>query len=492
MPYRVSDRPSPLAPFVNRPRSLTLAALALLAIATVTGGLVWSRGAESRRWDALRPALPTPAGSSMPGLDARLAALAPRFARWPVDHAALAEFAQVCHANGRLPEAARAYEALVAIEPHEARWPHLLANLLTGYGRLHEALPLLERAAALAPTQPIAWQRLGEARLKANRVDEAAAAFTAALKLQPASVHALFGLARCDLQAGRLTAARSRLQEAVAANPDFPGAQTLLATVWERLGNPAAAQAARQRVRGDGRYTEAPDPWAIDLTACGHDPYALLVAASALSSDARHREALPLLDRALALAPRDARLHRQQGNTFVRLANLPAARRKFEDALALAPADEKIRTDLLTTLKGLKDTAAANQLVRDGLVTNPDSAAFLFEAGLLAVREGRTGEAVAHFQTVWTRQPDQPAAGCELATLHFAAGRPAEGDIVLDQLASRHPDDPAVLALLVRRGIDTRDPRTGDWLRRAQATGKSLSLVAELRQAYFARFGVMP
>jgi hypothetical protein len=49
-----------------------------------------------------------------------------------------------------------------------------------------------------------------------------------------------------------------------------------------------------------------------------------------------------------------------------------------------------------------------------------------------------------------------------------------------------------VLTLLVRRGIETRDPRTGDWLRRAQDTGKALTTLAELRQAYFARFGVMP
>ena len=60
------------------------------------------------------------------------------------------------------------------------------------------------------------------------------------------------------------------------------------------------------------------------------------------------------------------------------------------------------------------------------------------------------------------------------------------------ELEVPNPDDPTVLTLLVRRGIETRDPRTGDWLRRAQDTGKSLPTLAELRQAYFARFGVMP
>lgn len=467
-----------------------LAVSALLL--AVAGWLVWSRSVEARRWERLRPAVPTVAGDSAPGLDARLADAAAKFSGWPPDRAALAEFAQLCHANGRIDEAMRAYEALMLVEPAEARWPHHLAHLLAGYGRMADALPLLEKAAALAPDEPIVWQRLGEVRLKNNQTDGAATAFTAVLRLRPNDVHALFGLARCDLQAGRLTAARGRLQEAVAANPDFPGAQSLLATVWERLGNTAAAQAARLRVRGDGRYTEAPDPWAVDLATFGHDPYALLVAASALSSDARPREALPLLERALALNPRDARLHRQLGNTLARIGDLPAARAPLERALALAPADEKIRTDLLNLLKGLKDEPAAERVVLAGLAASPDSTAFRFEAGLIAARHGRAEEAAAHFTEVWARAPDQTAAPCELAAVYFATGRSAEGEAVLEKLAAQHPADPAVLTLLVRRGIETRDPRTGDWLRRAQDTGKALTTLAELRQAYFARFGVMP
>lgn len=467
-----------------------LAVSALLL--AVAGWLVWSRLDEARRWERLRPAVPALAGDSAPGLDARLAVAATKFAGWPPDRAALAEFAQLCHANGWLDEAMRAYEALMAVEPAEARWPHHLAHLLAGYGRMADALPLLEKAAALAPDEPIVWQRLGEVRLKNNQTDGAATAFATVLRLRPNDVHALFGLARCDLQAGRLTAARSRLQEAVAANPDFPGAQSLLATVWERLGNTAAAQAARLRVRGDGRYTEAPDPWAVDLAAFGHDPYALLVAASALSSDARPREALPLLERALTLNPRDARLHRQLGNTLARIGDLPAAQAPLEHALALAPADEKIRTDLLNLLKGLKDEAGAERVVMAGLAASPDSTAFRFEAGLIAARHGRAEEAAAHFTEVWTRAPDQTAAPCELAAVYFATGRTTEGEAVLEKLAAQHPADPAVLTLLVRRGIETRDPRTGDWLRRAQDTGKALTTLAELRQAYLARFGVMP
>jgi tetratricopeptide (TPR) repeat protein len=464
-----------------------------VALLAAAGSWLWWHGqADHRRWTRLRPVLPALAGTDAPGLDARLAICAGKFSTWPADQAALAEFALLCHANGLLPEAIRGYEALIHLQPAEARWPHLLAGILTGFGRMDEALPFLQKAATLAPGQPIVWQRLGETHLKNNRLPEAAAAFDTVLKLRPADIHALFGLARCDLQAGRLTAARSRLQQAVAADPDFPGAQSLLATVFERLGNPAAAQAARLRVRGDGRYTEAPDPWAVNLAAYCHHSYTLLVAASALSSDARHREAMPLLERAIALAPQDARLHRQLGNTLAKIGDLPAARPKLEQALALEPANEKIRSDLINLLKGLRDVPAMEQVVLAGLTASPDSTAFRFEAGLIAALHGRSAEAVALFEDVWARAPDQTAAPCELAAVHFSAGRAAEGEAVLEKLRAQHPDDPAVLTLLVRRGIETRDPRTAEWLRRAQETGKSLPTLAELRQAYFARFGVLP
>jgi predicted Zn-dependent protease len=132
------------------------------------------------------------------------------------------------------------------------------------------------------------------------------------------------------------------------------------------------------------------------------------------------------------------------------------------------------------------------QVVLAGLAASPDSTAFRFEAGLVAALHGRSAEAVALFEEVWVRAPDQTAAPCELAAVYFSNGRAAEGEAVLEKLRTQHPDDPAVLTLLVRRGIETRDPRTAEWLRRAQEIGKSLPTLAELRQAYFARFGVMP
>jgi predicted Zn-dependent protease len=476
---------------VHRSKYLTFALLGLLAVAG-TGAFVWYRQADQRRWTALRPGFPAIAGSTAPGLDARLTQAAAGFARWPVDRAALVDFSLLCHANGQLPEAMQGYRALLVVDPAEARWPHLLAEILTGYGRLDEALPLLQQAVTLAPAQPVLWHRLGEARLKNNQTVEAGAAFAELLRLQPGNVHALFGLARCDLQAGRLTAARARLQEAVAAQPDFPGAPSLLATVYERLGNPAAAETTRKSVRGDGRYMGMPDPLAVDLTVYGHNPYALLVAASGEVSDGRPARAVPLLERAISLDPADARLHRQLARARGRLGDLAGARAALERAVALAPTDEKIRGELVELLRATRDQPALERVIAAGLVATPESASLHFEAGLLAARAGRFDEAIPHFEFAARAQPGESAAPCELAAIYFGTGRAAAGLAVLERLLQAQPTCQPALTQLARYGLEHGDPRTGEWLKRALAAGSPTPALTELNQTYQRRFGAIP
>ena len=471
--------------------------ISLLALVTVVGGVGGYRGwqgeAALRHWREIRPGMPGAMDSATaPGLEARLAADAAKIEQWPPDRTALAEFSQLCHANGFLPEAEQGYRALQELEPAEGRWPHRLAEVLSGLGRLHEARPQLQRVTVLAPDRSIAWQRLGEAELKLNHTAEAERAYQAALQRDAGKVHALFGLARCDLQAGRLTAARSRLQQAVAANPDFPGAQSLLAMVFDQLGNAAAADLARKRVSGDGRYTAASDPWALDLVAYGHNPYTLLTAASAELSDGNPKNALPLLQRALALTPDDARLHRQLGNTLHRLGERDGATKELEQALALAPNDEKIRMDFIKLLRESKAFTRLDQVVLAGTKTNPDSAGLNYEAGKIAERTGRPEEAISYLLSAWKLRPAEIAAPCELATVYFGLGRADEGRAVLETVLQTHPHDQTVLTLLIRQGIVAGDARTGEWLSQIEAQPEPGSSLAELRRSYQHRFGLAP
>jgi Flp pilus assembly protein TadD len=296
-------------------RLLTSGLLVLAATASGLGYVGWKKHVAQREWSATRPELPALVGPASPGLDARLAALSSRLSQYPPDPAALAEFTRVCHANGELSSAIAGYTTLLKMEPAEPRWPYRLASILAGYGRLAEAVPHLRRTVELAPDYLTARLKVAEALLKSNATTEAEAVYTEVLRRDAENIYGLVGLARCQLQAEQLTFARSTLQRAVASHPESSNAQSLLGTVLERLGNAQGAELARNRVRQGGHYAEPADPWMSELLADCHDPYTLLIASSAAVAESRSADALPILARGLALAPNDARLHRQLAKT---------------------------------------------------------------------------------------------------------------------------------------------------------------------------------
>jgi predicted Zn-dependent protease len=328
--------------------------------------------------------------------------------------------------------------------------------------------------------------------LKSNETSEAEATYRKVLAHDPQNAYAMLGLARCDLQADRLTAARSQLQRAVAAHPDFSAAQSLLGTVFERLGNSDGAEFARAKVKQGGHYTEPADPWLAELINDCHDPYTLLIAASAAAAEGRSGDALKLLDRGLALDPQNARLHRQLAKTHASLGNAIEARAEMERAVALEPTNDAIHLDLIGLLRQAQDNSGVAIAVANGVEACPESAALQFEAGLVASQAGRWDEAARFFETAWLNQPDQTAAAYEAATAHFRRGQPEAAVALLEKLLMRYPQQATAGSMLVRYGIQTGDARTAGWLRQTIAANPPPPVLAELRQDYQRRFGQTP
>lgn len=468
---------------------------AVLAAGIVAAGsfAAWKIYGPHRAWVTMRSNLPAVAGLVPPGLEPRLAASYARLQSWKPDRDALAEFALLCHANGFLSEAAAAYRGLVQLDPNQGRWPHLLATILAGYGELNEALPLLRRATELAPDHIASRLKLGDVLLKTNDVPAAEVAYQAVLSREPENPYALLGLARCDLQQERWTSARTRLQKAVSGAPNFSAAQHLLATVQERLGNPAAATVALARAtQGAKRFGEAPDAWITELVPYCHDVYRLLVTAAATAAAGSPKQAMPALDRALALAPDDVRVLRQYGNTEAMLDHFKPARAHLEHAIALSPTDDYLYLDLIAVLRSTNDTAAISSVMGAGLAACPTSAGLHFEAGMAAVANQQWEAAVPHFESSWRSRPDESAAPIELAKVHLRLGHAEAGIAVLEQIVAAQPKELAAHLMLVRYGISSGDTRTSAWLERAAAAGGPTATLTELRQAYHRRFGSTP
>jgi tetratricopeptide (TPR) repeat protein len=190
--------PSPAA--ARRPRSAwKIGAVALALLLAL--GLGWRAHDRRSQVQAYVPARPAGAVLS-PALAERLTAAESRARGWWQPAAGIAELGRLYHANGHAAEAAWCYTGAREVAPTEALWPHLLASLLAGAGRLEEALPLWREAVRLDPDYEPARLRLGDVLLKSNQAAEAARVYEAVLARTAHQPYALLGLARCRLSAG--------------------------------------------------------------------------------------------------------------------------------------------------------------------------------------------------------------------------------------------------------------------------------------------------
>jgi predicted O-linked N-acetylglucosamine transferase (SPINDLY family) len=184
------------------------------------------------------------------------------------------------HKSGRLNEAERLYQQILASNPEHFDALHLSGVIAHQRGRYGEAIALIERAVArdpnafpafnnlglayrafgdvtrasecfaraiaLSPQYAAAHNNLGLLFLARGRFDEAAAEFSQVLPLTPDSAEVHFRLALARHSGGNLDAAISAYRQALKLNTDLPEAHLQLARALEAQGNTAEALAGYQ------------------------------------------------------------------------------------------------------------------------------------------------------------------------------------------------------------------------------------------------------
>ena len=477
---------------MNR-KSLLWLAGAAATVALAAGGIWLARDFRYRRaWAAARPPIPDLTG--WPGkFLSQVNAADARTAHWPTRAAALGDLGVLYLANGFSVQAETCLRAVCHYDPANARWPHLLGSLLAGYGRLEEALPLFQAAVARNPGDIPARLRVGDILLKTNRPEAAATAYREVLQISPTDPYAMLGLARIDLAGGRWSAARLQLEAATRAHPDFPAAFNLLAKIYERAGNTERAEESRQRGETLGRFRDVPDPQVDDLWQVCYDVYRLQVTAATRVSTGQGRAALPVLERALDLAPANAYLERQIGNLRRELGDLAAAREHLEKAVGLQPNEAAAYLDLIAVYKAQEDSAARSRILDQGLRQCPNDAGLHFERGLERVTAGQFETAVSSFQTAIRLSPEKVPAYFQLALVLFRLGRPEEAAAALETALVHEPDyGPGLQALIHYRITQHQAAPAAALLAQAQRLGLNGTAFTELAQDYERVFGQPP
>jgi tetratricopeptide (TPR) repeat protein len=198
----------------------------------------------------------------------------------------------------------------------------LFAGLTWAQGAIYADLPTLMQAAIRSnPECWMAYNNLGEYRLREGRGEEARADFEQAVRYNPRDAEAQNNLGIADCQARLWEEARGHLEAALRLRPDYAETLNSLGNVEAGVGRPAAAiadfQAALKLKPG---YAEALNNLAVTLAEAG-----------------RVNEAADAFAQAVRLNPDSADAHDNLGLALAQLGRVGEAEAEFESALRLDP-----------------------------------------------------------------------------------------------------------------------------------------------------------
>ncbi len=426
-------------------------------------------------------------------LDSALAAAEARARDRDGALAGLEELSALYHANGFYDQAVHCYQGLRQLDPDNARWPHLHASILAGFGMAEQALALWEQVVELDPDYLPARLRIGDAALKSAQPADAATAYNAALQTAPGDPYALLGLARIDLEQGRDEAALRKL-ETVVQRSNYTLGYDLIVTLYENAGRHDQAMAVRRQEGASGAYRDPPDRWLDGLITHCYDPYRLALEAGERSRRGNVESAIDLLQRAVALDPADTAARYQLGNLYFEQRRIDEAIEAFRRCTVDDPGFADGWGKLSAAIAQTGRVAEAERIIEQGIEAIPDSPSLHRMRAHRHWARGNLGAAIADFRTAIRLRPNDPGGYIELGTVLNQQGRDREALQLFETALVYDPANPTALAVLALRHIDSGDRSAADaaWekiINQPRATENHLNL---LRQAYHQRFGELP
>ncbi len=270
------------------------------------------------------------------------------------------------HQAGNLEMAERLYEQVLAGEPDNAEVLYLLGLVDRQRGRLEAAVDRFSRAAAIEPRKPVFLYAWGNALLARNEPGPAAARYRRALELHPgfADAHANLGLA---------LAAQGRHDDAIRSCRSALEIDPRHVVALINLGN-------AQRAKGD--LDQAAGTFHQALQIAPDLPQAMNNLGNVRLSQGRIDEAIKLFEEALAVDPSYAEAHSNLGTACQAIEDRGRAIRCFEKASALAPGDPTIQVNLGHVLAAEGRTREAIEHYERGLTIDASHVEARFHARL--------------------------------------------------------------------------------------------------------------
>ncbi len=328
----------------------------------------------------------------------------------PHDAEALHLLALALSKTGEADRATSTFEAAAAIHPRKDVILVNLGNHLRRAGRLAAAAQAYERAAAAAPASADAFAALGAARARRGENPAAAAADENALRLNPGHAAALNGSGNLAAARGRHADAAEFFTKAIAAAPQSVAAYVNRGAAQRMLGRheaaladldralalaPAQPDAAFQRastLRVLGRFDEAGAGYRAALALAPMRAEIHRELAGMMFEIGREGEAFSALDAILARQP-GAALLVTRGELSLQFGDAAGAAEAAQRALALAPGNARALGLQATAARQTGLMIEALRAAQDSVLAAPDDFELLHLCCEIEMAAGRAQDA---------------------------------------------------------------------------------------------------
>lgn len=376
--------------------------------------------------------------------------------------AALEELALLYHANGFLPQARQIEEGLARLEPADPRWPYYLADIGLSTGDLPGAMQHLRRVLQLDPTDATAELKLADVLLRDGHPGDAQAHYRRRLELLPADPYAQLGLARIAILEDNWPAAVADLQSLLRGSPDFYTAHNLLAEIYARNGDQAAAADESRRGERSPRFHDAEDPLMAQVQALSYEPYQLQVQ-GAIQMQAGHLQAsLPLYEKAIRLNPRDGTGYDALGDVLMQLGRFDEARAVLAKGITVAPGLYTLPTSLAQILRKQGHPAEAVRVLQAAAGRLPNSAEIRNDLGIALEETGDHAGAAGAYEDAIHLDPAFAEAHLNLGLCLQELGKSASGESHLRRALELKPAGRRTLLTVARSDVEDKRWRTAE------------------------------
>lgn len=440
-------------------RRQLILALVLVAIIVGAGGAAIHQWRQQQRAAVVRAALPEiPDLIRWPGdmvADVQDTTAEARVSSRPVR--ALGRLAALYVVNGFDDQARSALAALRQVEPANARWPYLVAEVQRRNDDAAAAAESMEAVVALDPTYAPAWIRLGDLMREQQNLQRAEECYVQAVTNEPGDVRAQFALISFEAWHGRRVDPRQSLSDLAQQHPGIRELHELLARLHAAAGDQTRAAQERRRAAGASRVLGLADPWLDELQSLCYDPNRLGLAAQRRAREKRLPAAEALLKHAIELSPGDATPRRVLASLYEDNERLADARALLETALTECPDDPALPVALARVLSRMHRLLDAAAVARAALVRWPQRGDLHAALGF-ALRDAREHEeAVPELREAVRLDSTLVEAHYALGFCLLALRQREEARTWVEAALAMRPNYPEALILLGSLALETGD-----------------------------------